>query len=405
MLERKALPCFRKNARTTRSITTPWLIWNASLNGRIRYGSVPESPVIPKSALPPFFLTGCSHPRSPVFAFLYGNAKNKKKQVDDIIYDRIGAKTFTETVVGETTRPQYRILRYLAVPTVSKPEVDQTPYLTKGLEIPPFLLDEAAKALAKLRSRPASQDEVYAFLCENRGIRTYNELLDWVDARPGIAESRVSKYINNNICRAEDSVRLLIQRRNRAEAASELSKGPTWYLEEAVKKCGVCVCTGAPRSTTVEQDLDFLVNFHGLPAVQPFLHFAEKFFSQTLPRTGRPRNCFLVGVPSSGKSTLTDLVSQVIPSDRTFSMALDSTTPFCNLRSQHLLATCDDWRFTNKVPVTGTLQWLEGRPFAVDVKGKDPIQLAQGPPCLLSTNRTNESGSWEIVDIEAFRER
>ena len=147
------------------------------------------------------------------------------------------------------------------------------------------------------------------------------------------------------------------------------------------------------------------MNFHGLPAAQPFLTFAEKFFSQTLPRTGRPRNCFLVGVPSSGKSTLTDLVSQVIPSDRTFSMALDSTTPFCDLRSQHLLATCDDWRFTNKVPVTGTLQWLEGRPFAVDVKGKDPIQFAQGPPCLLSTNRTNESGSWEIVDIEAFRER
>ena len=96
--------------------------------------------------------------------------QKKKTQVGDIIYDRIGAKTFTETVVGETTRPQHRILRYLTVPTVSKPEVDQTPYLTEGLEIPPFLLDEAAKALAKLRSRPASQDEVYAFLCENRGI-------------------------------------------------------------------------------------------------------------------------------------------------------------------------------------------------------------------------------------------
>ena len=210
-------------------------------SGVPRNSEIPTPNFFSLRAVPTHTLRGkrrpAPHARSPVFAFLFAS-----------IYDRVGAKTFTETVVGETTRPQHRILRYLTVPTVSKPEVDQTPYLTEGLEIPPFLLDEAAKALAKLRSRPASQDEVYAFLCANRGIRTYNELLDWVDARPGIAESRVSKCINNNICRAEDSVRLLIQRRNRGEAASELSKGPTWYLEEAVKKCGVCVRTGPPAA-------------------------------------------------------------------------------------------------------------------------------------------------------------
>ena len=69
--------------------------------------------------------------------------------------------------------------------------------------------------------------QVYAFLCDKIDIRSYGDLENWARARPGIIETRISCYINNNICRAEDTVGLLIKRRGRLETASECAKGPT----------------------------------------------------------------------------------------------------------------------------------------------------------------------------------
>ena len=73
--------------------------------------------------------------------------------------------------------------------------------------------------------------QVYAFLCDKIDIRSYGDLENWIRARPGITETRISRYINNNICRAEDTVGLLIKRRDRLETASECAKGPTRYTQ------------------------------------------------------------------------------------------------------------------------------------------------------------------------------
>ena len=70
-----------------------------------------------------------------------------------------------------------------------------------------------------------------------------------------------------------------------------------------------------------------------------------------------------------------------------------------------MLSVCEDWRFSQKVPITAALQWLEGRKFGVDVKGEDPNAFEYGPPRLYSSNRDNENCTWERIDIEAFRER
>ena len=122
------------------------------------------------------------------------------------------------------------------------------------------------------------------------------------------------------------------------------------------------------------------MQFHGLANVQPFFKWADRYLSESLPPIGRPRNCFLAGVSSSGKSTLTDLVCYLIPGNRTFTPVCNSSTPYCKLRDHHAIATCDDWRFTTKVPVTETLQWMGGGPFSVDIKGKVPASIKQGPP-------------------------
>ena len=148
-----------------------------------------------------------------------------------------------------------------------------------------------------------------------------------------------------------------------------------------------------------------MVHFHTVRDVWPFFQWADKFFAGELPSRGRPKNCLIMGRPTSGKSVLTDLVAQIIPPNRIFSPILDSSAPFGHLRSHFLLSTCDDWRFSLKVPVTGTLQWLEGRAFAVDVKGKNPVPIKQGPIRLYSTNHDTANANWRGVDIEAFLAR
>ena len=68
--------------------------------------------------------------------------------------------------VGRGADPLHRILRYVMVPTPNKLQVDNSPYLTKGFEVPTFILEEAAKSKKSLWNKAASADEVYQYLVE-----------------------------------------------------------------------------------------------------------------------------------------------------------------------------------------------------------------------------------------------
>ena len=57
------------------------------------------------------------------------------------------------------------------------------------------------------------------------------------------------------------------------------------------------------------------------------------------------------------------------------------------------------------MPITATLQWLEGRKFGVDIKGQDPFFVAKGPARLYSSNHEGETPQWKRIDIEAFDQR
>ena len=330
-------------------------------------------------------------------------------ELDEQLFKEHKAKTFTEIVVGGAKKPHFRVLEYLMCPNPRKTEVDEAPYITKKMVIPDKLWDKAAKAKSRLENAPATLDEIFAFRQENPKVDSYESLLDLLEAGPDaknrVNKVRISKYVNNNIGRAQELINGLISRRGRAHFQEENLKTPMRYLEANAQYCVKCVCPTGPGLTTLAEDIDFLINFHTPRNVSPFFDWADKFFSGKLPTPGRPRNCYIIGCPGSGKSTLADLVAYVIPPNRTFSPTLDSSTPFSGLRDHYLLATCDDWRFTPKVPVTGTLQWLEGRKFGVDVKGKEAIAIQSGPPCLFSSNHNSSTANWRDVDIEAFRGR
>ena len=169
------------------------------------------------------------------------------------------------------------------------------------------------------------------------------------------------------------------------------------------KGAGPCCCPGG--STMLEADIDFLVEYHGVANVSAVFEFMELYFTNTLPAIGRPRNLMLLGVPGAGKSTLTDLIRSVIPGKRTFEPVLNSTTPFSQLGDTSLLCAIDDFRFSNRVPISSTLQWLEGRPFGCDVKNKEPRQHTRGPVWMVSANYADNCDGWKPVDVAAFKDR
>ena len=333
----------------------------------------------------------------------------KAWEIDQYMFRLHGAKTFTEIVNGGSNKPQNRILQYLMSPTPKKAEVDQSPYFSKRIEIPDVVRGKAEKARAKLENSPATPDEIFSFLVDRKDITSYEALEAEVDLgdnkKRDVRYRRISKFINNNISRASELINGLIKRRDRSTYYSDLKKSQIEYLEDCIRQCGKCVCKTGPGLTTLEEDVDFLVKFHMPKNVEPFFEWANRFFGGSLPEIGRPKNCYIIGCPTSGKSTLSDLVSHIISKRRIFTPVLDSNTPFSNMRDSYILSTCDDWRFSSKVPVTGTLQWLEGRSFGVDVKGKEPVPITRGPVCLFSSNHDNPKDNWRDVDVQAFHDR
>ena len=326
---------------------------------------------------------------------------------DETIFQRHYIKTFTEMVVGGSKKPHFRVLEYLMCPTPRKMEVDEAPYITKNMEVPGKLWDKAAKSKSKLENSPASPDEIYQFLLENPSVASHGTLLDLLDSGEGknVKLRRISKFVNNNIRVAREVIAGLLARRDRNRIRKENLKTPMHYLVDSIQNCGECACPKGPGLTTLAEDVDFLVQFHGASNVLPFFERADRFFAGTLPTKGRPKNCYIEGRPTSGKSSLADLVTYIIPESRIVSPTLDSSTPFSKIRSHYLLCVVDDWRFSQKVPVTGTLQWMEGRNFGVDIKGQEAVQVEMGPICLFSSNYSGPTLAWRELDIQAFRDR
>ena len=341
-----------------------------------------------------------------VLAILQGRS-TRLWAFDEAMFQRHYIKTFTEIVVGGSKKPHFRVLEYLMCPTPRKMEVDEAPYMTKNMDVPGKLWDKAAKSKSKLENTPASPDEIYQFLVDNRSVVSHDTLLDLLDSGEGgnVKLRRISKFVNNNIRVAREVITGLLGRRDRYSIRDAYLKTPMNYLVDAIKNCGECACPQGPGLTTLAEDVDFLIQFHGASNVLPFFEWADRFFAGTLPTKGRPKNCYIEGRPTSGKSSLADLVTYVIPESRIVSPTLDSTTPFSKIRSHYLLCVVDDWRFSQKVPVTGTLQWMEGRNFGVDIKGQEAVQVDMGPICLFSSNYSGPTLAWRELDIQAFKDR
>ena len=118
-----------------------------------------------------------------------------------------------------------------------------------------------------------------------------------------------------------------------------------------------------------------------------------------------PKKCRIICCPGSKKPTLSDPVAPPFALRRFYEPVLDSSAPFCSLRDRHLLCICNDWRLNGGVPATGTLHWLEGRPFSVDVNGQGATHTEIGPIRSRPGDRMNPIVSWREIDTEEFKDR
>ena len=303
------------------------------------------------------------------------------------------------------THPLTRGLEYGLVPTDDKLVVDAQPFLTDPGVLTNAILDKAAAKKKKIERGTAGNHEVYEYLQENPSVRTYAELCRMVESGGGchIRKGRVSRFISKNIVQADAIVTALIRRRDAPWVQAEMQTKIGEYLLRFFERCVRCACPPGCRS--VQRDIDFLVAHHGAGNVLPFFEWADLVLAGAIVKVGRPRNALVLGCPGSGKSTLADLMRIVIPEERTHAPCLNTSTPFSALESHHLVSLCEDWRFTSKVPVSETLEWMEGRRFSVDVKGKEPRAHAHGPPCMHTTNHLAPVKPWLKVDVEAYEDR
>ena len=326
-------------------------------------------------------------------------------RLTDVFWEAHQVKVHTAVLGGR--QPLTHALEYCVVPTLSKPSVDQSPYFTDPSVVSTRLWDKAAKAAKALNRGSASNDEVYQYLKQRPHIGTYDELLLDVDSNSSdtshVARGRVSRFINNNIQSAQGIVSALIARREFPKYAAECHIGIRDYLEAALRDCGECVCP--PGDVSLEANVDYLCVHHGHGNVKPFFQWADLYFTDEMVKVGRPKNSLTIGCTGSGKSTLADLVRHIVPKHRRFCPVLESSTPFSGLQKRHILCETDDWRLSARVPITATLNWLEGRTFGVDVKGLNPVIHSRGPVCMLSANHLKGSAPWQDVDVAAFRSR
>ena len=314
-------------------------------------------------------------------------------------------KIYAHVATAMGAKPLGRMLEYCMVPSLSKMEIDREPFVRGELVIPENVIDKARKAYRKLERGTASNHEAYEYLIEHPHISSCPEFVASVDSEVGTSMrvGRLSRFISHNIHKLEGTIDLLIKRRDAPKMKEELKLTPRGYLKDKIANAGRCQCP--PGKMTVQADIDALCLHHGVGHTGPFFAWANLFLTDSLVSVGRPKNSLAIGCPGSGKTTMEDLVNMIIPRSRVHVPCPNAGTPYSGLSTIHLLSATTDWRLTNKVPVSETLQWMEGRPFVIDVKNKEPTRIEQGPPCMHSTNHLKPQGQWNQVDVEAYRDR
>ena len=305
------------------------------------------------------------------------------------------------------------MLRYVAVPTPSKLDVDPSPYTTRSwASAAPCwegICDEVHKAWARLRARPAGEEELKNFLFSRPDLTDWDSMATWVDTQlsqtPEDAKlCRLSHFLSKSGgSRGKDTVAAILDRRDNVQHAEENKKTFAQFLEEALRT--ECTCAA---DLGLAKALAHTIQFHdGMENAETrgkFAQFAERLVADEFP--DREQTLCLVGAPGSGKSSAVNPFLNVVPERRVYRPCYENKFPYGQMRPHHLLIAYQDFRCTDQWQPSTVLLMLERAPnVMLDKKCEKAIKLANPPRGVMTCNYLEPAGRWKPMDIQALWDR
>ena len=119
----------------------------------------------------------------------------------------------------------------------------------------------------------------------------------------------------------------------------------------------------------------------------------------------RKQSLYLMGVPGSGKSSVTQCIVNICDKGTVFLPDFSSSFPFSSMRDDDVLGNLNEFRLNpNHSPSTWLLV-LERSSVNVDIKGKPSNFISKPPPNVVSSNLLKASGNWTGQDVDAISDR
>ena len=302
-------------------------------------------------------------------------------------------------------------LRYCMVHTITKYDIDPTPFFSGNFVVPEKVLKEAQSSRSKLMQKMADPEEVKVFLFNNPQIKSWGDFSSVVDtafeaAPDSIPLSRLSQFLSKTGGRdGKKTVRAILDRRENFKYRADDDKSYKDFLMEAhAAKCTCPVRNGLRNAyirTVKWHDENEYVFRHSKSL---FGDFAEAMCDGHF--SDRCQTIYLVGVSGTGKSSVLNAFLNVVPDRRVFHPVYGSSAPFANLRPYHIIGNYQEFRVSPKMEPNTLLLMLERAenvPF--DVKGESSLSIPRGPRNIMSSNYLKPRDNWMQEDIDAILDR
>ena len=296
------------------------------------------------------------------------------------------------------------MMRYVLCPSREKLETDIEPYLTPSFVIPEHITRSIEKSRSAILRRPADAEEVKNFIFDKKTIETFKEFTLHIDQMhqqnpTSVFFSRMSQFISKN----RDARSIVELSSLRMKALFQTDESLMDMLRESISSKCTCVDTDHLYHQMIKS-LTFHDNHEPSRNSSAVIgEYYNQLFTDSF--TNRKQSLYLFGVPSSGKSTVSQMVLNVVNPKRIFLPDYGSNFPFSNIQTTDCLSSLNEFRASAKHSSSQWLLFLERSPLYVDRKGKPSEYIEKPPPSIITSNIISPNAAWTAQDIQALNER
>ena len=315
-----------------------------------------------------------------------------------------GSRIICDVSCSSNPKAFENMMRYVLVPSRDKMDVDDSPFLSSNFSIPENIMSSASKARCTLMQKPADGEEVKKYIFQKKDITTWVGFTTHIDKMlaenpKSLLYNRMSGFISKN-------------RDARSIVELSVTRMQVLYYQE-VKMIDILGNALEKNCECTEEDHFFNLMISSLDyhdKNEPNKNSSEvigNYYFQLFTEcfTDRRQSLYLFGVPSSGKSTISKLVLNIIDNDKIFRPDYGSNFPFGTFDCSHIIADLNEFRASPKHSSAQWLLFLERSPLQIDKKNKCSEYIQRPPPSIITSNIITPNTSWTQQDIHAINER